>query len=74
MHRKIDGKDKWFVFPDLESFEPNPLVAVRLEKHGKFSGPYNSAEEAIEAAKKAGCTSTEVYEWRIPNINPPWPR
>lgn len=62
-HCKIDGKDKWFVFPDLERFEPNPLGAVGMKKHGKFSGPYNSAEEAIEAAKSSGCLSTDIVEW-----------
>ena len=63
LHRKKDGKNEWFVFPDLESFEPNPLGAFGGKEHGKFSGPYNSAEEAIEAAKEAGCTNTDVIEF-----------
>lgn len=58
-----EEKDIYYVLPDYTLNTPyGPMGTVQLKKHGEFSGPYSTKEEAIEEAKKCGCTSTDVVD------------
>ena len=50
--------------PDAEEIiQKHLLGAVGMDRHEKFSGPYETKEEAIKAAKDSGCTNMDVAEW-----------
>ena len=65
IHFKRNEKDVYYVLPDPnfgEAVQEHPLGSVGMMMNGKFSGPYETKEEAIQAAVDSGCTNIAVIE------------